>query len=223
MTTRCVMESTLCQATICPAGMVEGFGENDWDPLTATTLIVTAVPGTGDGVGLEVLPELLQPQTPRLRTATASAAEYLSTTNSFSLTTRVCGTDADQRGLHLAVTASAELRTGNLVAARCRRREYHRHRIAAFRHLHIDLQLRNREAVHTVRRSDHDPHGLAGVHLNRDRIEGIPTRRDLDVVNRPIRGGRAPHHEHGRQRRRSAPSNVAHDAHATRTCPVIFG
>jgi len=51
MTTRCVMESTLCQTTICPAGMVEGFGENDWDPLTATTLIVTAVPGTGQWSG----------------------------------------------------------------------------------------------------------------------------------------------------------------------------
>jgi hypothetical protein len=57
------MVSTLCQTTICPAGIVAGFGENDWDPLTATTLMVTAVPGIGDGVlGLEVLPELPQPK-----------------------------------------------------------------------------------------------------------------------------------------------------------------
>ena len=65
--------------------MVEGFGENDWDPLTATTLMVTAVPGSGDGVlGLEVLPELPQPQILRLRTATARAAENIRTTLSLS-------------------------------------------------------------------------------------------------------------------------------------------
>jgi len=48
------MVSTLCQMTIWPAGMVAGFGENDWDPLTATTSMMTAVPGEGDGApGLE--------------------------------------------------------------------------------------------------------------------------------------------------------------------------
>jgi hypothetical protein len=74
-----------------PAGIVAGFGENDWDPLTATTSIVTAVPDIRDGVlefevgvlGLEALPELPQPQTPRLRTATVRAAEYVRTTISF--------------------------------------------------------------------------------------------------------------------------------------------
>jgi len=29
---------------------LEGFSENDWDPLTATTSMVSAVPDTGDGV-----------------------------------------------------------------------------------------------------------------------------------------------------------------------------
>ena len=35
-----------------------------------------------------------------------------------------------------------------------RRREIHRHRVAIFRHLHIDLQLWNREAMRAVLRMD---------------------------------------------------------------------
>src|SRR5437667_8993534 len=49
-TTRCVMLSTLCHTTICPAGSVAGFGEKDWAPLMPTTLIVTML-GAGVGVG----------------------------------------------------------------------------------------------------------------------------------------------------------------------------
>src|SRR5207302_9397445 len=49
-TTRCVMLSTLCHTTICPAGSVAGFGEKDWAPLMPTTLIVTML-GGGVGVG----------------------------------------------------------------------------------------------------------------------------------------------------------------------------
>src|SRR5882672_11082287 len=84
-TTRCMIVSTLCQTTVWPTGIVAGFGENDWDPLTATTSIMTTDPDAGDGVlGLEELPELLQPQAPRLRTAAASPTEYFRTTISFS-------------------------------------------------------------------------------------------------------------------------------------------
>src|SRR3989442_10063429 len=56
-TTRCVMLSTLCHTTICPAGSVAGFGEKDWAPLMPTTLIVTmlgAGVGVGGGVGVGV-------------------------------------------------------------------------------------------------------------------------------------------------------------------------
>ena len=53
-TTRCVMLSTFCHTTVCPAGKAAGFGEKDCAPLMATTLIVT-IPlggvGVGDGVG----------------------------------------------------------------------------------------------------------------------------------------------------------------------------
>jgi hypothetical protein len=56
-TTRWVIVSTLCQTTICPAGSVAGFGENDCAPLTATTLIVTTPATLGVGlVGFTPVP-----------------------------------------------------------------------------------------------------------------------------------------------------------------------
>jgi hypothetical protein len=68
--------STLCQTIIWPAGMVAGFGENDCDPLTATTLMVTAVPGIVAGLlGPEGEPAVPHPPIVRLRTAAARPGE----------------------------------------------------------------------------------------------------------------------------------------------------
>src|SRR6185436_13456157 len=137
-------------------------------------------------------------------------------------TTRACEIDADERGFHTTVTASAKLGTVDFVAA-CRwSGELDDGRVAALRHLHIDLQSLNRETVHAVLRPNHEPHRFAGVDLNQDRIERKPAGRDLNFVNGLVRSSRAP----GRKRRQQehpTPSPAWHDVHTTTTCPVILG
>jgi len=55
-TTRCVTVSTLCQTNICPAGTVDGFGENDLAPFMPT-ISMTMAPGGGVLLGpVGVLP-----------------------------------------------------------------------------------------------------------------------------------------------------------------------
>ena len=46
--------------------------------------------------------------------------------------------------------------------------------------------------VHAIRRSDHEPHRLTRLHLNRDRVERILARHDLDFVTRTRAAAAAP-------------------------------
>src|SRR6188472_1329661 len=72
-TTRCVVVSMLCQMTVCPAGTVAGFGENDWLPFSRTTLMVIAPAGAGVLLGAEG-DELPYPSPPHAATPSVNVA-----------------------------------------------------------------------------------------------------------------------------------------------------
>src|SRR5437763_45697 len=138
---------------------------------------------------------------------------------SFHSTSGRYGCDADQRGLHLAVAAPAELRTRNLESAWRWRDEFDDDRIATLRDADVDFQLRNRKAVNGVLRSNHEPDRLACRDVNRGRFEREPAGNDLDLVNGQVGGGRVMRHRHDGHADRSGQLLEAsmHDRHATTT------
>jgi hypothetical protein len=79
--------------------------------------------------------------------------------------------------------------------------ELHNDRSAAGRDARIDVQVGNREPVHDVLRSNHEPDRFARRDPYRRRLEGIPGRQSLSVHGL-IGGGRA---QDRRRRNRGTP------------------
>jgi hypothetical protein len=83
----------------------------------------------------------------------------------------------------LTVPLAAELIARNLVLARRRSGERNRHTFAAPRNLDVNIQVAYLEPVHSIRRSNHEEHRLAGPYPNDGRLKGECLCDDLDDVN----------------------------------------